>query len=225
MHKIGVISDTHGLLRPEVVKILQGCEVILHGGDFDTEEILDALEKIAPVHAVRGNNDYWDSRLPETLSVELYGVKFFMVHDKKEIPKDLTAYDIIVYGHSHKYEEKTEGNIIYLNPGSCGVRRFRLPVTMMVLTLFPEERRIEIEKIDCLSESEEKEQLSVFPQKEMDRLIRKILKEMNAGKGVAEIAGKVRVDRELVEQICRIYTTHPGVDVDGILNRMDLKDL
>ena len=225
-HRIAVMSDTHGLLRPECISILKTCEMILHAGDVGKPEVLYKLREIAETHVVRGNVDKeWAADLPEELDTELYGFHFYMVHNKKQIRADLSDVDIVIYGHSHKYEEKTEGNIIYLNPGSCGVRRFRLPVTMMVLTLFPEERRIEIEKIDCLSESEEKEQLSVFPQKEMDRLIRKILKEMNAGKGVAEIAGKVRADRELVEQICRIYTTHPGVDVDGILNRMELKDL
>ena len=225
-HRIAIISDTHGLLRPECINILRTCEVILHAGDVGKPEVLRKLGEIAGVLAVRGNVDKdWAEDLPVELETELYGFRIYMVHNKKQIKGDLSDVDIVIYGHSHKYEEKTEGKIRYLNPGSCGARRFRLPVTMMVLTIFPEEHRFEIEKINCLPESAEEEGNSAFPRKDMDKLIRMIVKEMKAGKGVAEIAAKVRSEKELVEQICRIYATHPGVDVDGILNRMELKDL
>ncbi len=84
MHRIGIISDTHGLLRPEVTEVLCGCDAILHGGDINSAKILEELKAIAPVYAVRGNNDKeWAAHLPETLSLELYGVRFFMVHNKK----------------------------------------------------------------------------------------------------------------------------------------------
>lgn len=225
-HRIAIISDTHGLLRPECIRVLKTCEAVMHAGDVGKPEILFRLREIAATYAVRGNVDKeWAEGLPVELEAELYGFHFYMVHNKKHIRTNLENVDIVIYGHSHKYEEKTEGNITYLNPGSCGTRRFRLPITMMVLTIFPEERRFEIEKIDCLSESAEEEAINAFPQKEMDRLIRRIIREMEAGKSVVEIAGKVQGDRELVEQICRIYATHPGVDVDGILNRMELRDL
>ncbi len=136
MHKIGVISDTHGLLRPEVLEILRECEVILHGGDINKQKILDELEEIAPVHVVRGNNDKeWAAALPESLNIELFGLKIFMVHNKKMIPANLQDVDLIIYGHSHRYEEKNIDGICYLNPGSCGPRRFTQPITLAVLTV------------------------------------------------------------------------------------------
>lgn len=226
MYRIAIISDTHGLLRPECIRILETCKVILHAGDVGKFEILSRLREIAETYVVRGNVDQeWAEDLPMELETELYGVRFYMVHNKRHIRADLADVDIVIYGHSHKYEEKTEGGITYLNPGSCGARRFRFPVTMMVLMLFTEEHRFETEKIVFLPGSAGTGMPGAFPQKDMDRLIRRVIKEMKAGKGVAEIAGKLREDRELVEQICRIYATHPGVDVDGILNRIELKDL
>lgn len=135
-HRIGVLSDTHGLLRPEVLEYLQGCEVILHGGDINRQEILDRLAEIAPVYVVRGNNDKeWAEKLPETLRLELYGVRIFMIHNKKQAPKNLDGVDVMIYGHSHKYEEKREGGRLLLNPGSCGPRRFSQPITMAVLEI------------------------------------------------------------------------------------------
>lgn len=108
MHKIGIISDTHGLLRSEVLRELQGCECILHGGDINRQSILDELEKIAPVYAVRGNNDKeWADRIPASIRTEICGIRVFMVHNKKELPADLSGTDLVIYGHSHKYEEKT----------------------------------------------------------------------------------------------------------------------
>lgn len=135
-HRIGVLSDTHGLLRPEVLEYLQGCEAILHGGDINRQEILDRLEKIAPVYVVRGNNDKgWAEEIPEMLRLEFYGVKIFMIHNKKHMPKNLSDIDVVVYGHSHRYEEKSEGGMLWLNPGSCGPRRFSQPITMAVLEI------------------------------------------------------------------------------------------
>lgn len=225
-HRIAVISDTHGLLRPECIRIWETCEAILHAGDVGKPESLRRLREIAEVYVVRGNVDKeWAEDLPEELETELYGFRFYMVHNKRQTREDLSGVDIVIYGHSHKYEERTEGGITYLNPGSCGVRRFRLPVTMAVLTICLEAHSFEIEKVNCLSESVGEESIRAFPRKDMDRLVGRIIKEMKAGKGVAEIVGKVQGERELVEQICRIYATHPGVDVEGILNRLELKDL
>lgn len=225
-HRIAVISDTHGLLRQECISILKTCEAVLHAGDVGNPKVLEQLEKLAKTYAVRGNVDKeWAQELPPEWNTELYGFQIYMVHNKKDIRPDLTDMDIVIYGHSHKYEERTEGKTIYLNPGSCGSRRFRLPVTMAVLTLFPDEHHIQIQKIDCLPELSESDLPDAFPQKDMDRLIRKVVKEIKANKGVPEIAAKLHADYALVEQICRIYTTHPGVDVDGILNRLELKNL
>lgn len=134
IHRIGVISDTHGLVRDEVKEILKSCEVILHGGDIGGQKILDELKTFADVYAVRGNNDReWAKNLPETLSIRLFGWDFFMIHNKKQTPEKLANKDFIIYGHSHIYEERQEGGTTWLNPGSCGPRRFRCPVTMAVI--------------------------------------------------------------------------------------------
>ena len=133
--KVGVISDTHGLLRPEVLEVLRGCDVILHGGDINKPEILDILHEIAPLYVVRGNNDKeWAENLPKNITFSIENVNFFMVHNKKEIPKELKA-DIVVFGHSHKYYEQMQGECLWLNPGSCGKRRFDQEITLAVLSI------------------------------------------------------------------------------------------
>ena len=134
--KIGVISDTHGLLRPEVVDKLQGCDAILHAGDVNKPEILDALRTIAPLHVVRGNNDKdWAEALPQTLRVELGGVRILMIHNKRELPKELGDAQLIVFGHSHKYFEQTIDGRLWLNPGSCGKRRFDQEISFALMEI------------------------------------------------------------------------------------------
>ena len=231
VHRVAVISDTHGILRPEVIDIVKTCEIILHGGDIGGSEIMDQLNAINQTYAVRGNADKeWAEGLPNELDMKLFGFRIYMVHNKKHIREDLSGVDIIIYGHSHKYEEKSNGNITFLNPGSCGPRRFRQSVTMMVLTLDSVIHQFKTEKIDCfplesLSAHVLKEEMLELPVKDMDKLVRDIMKEVDAGRNVADIAARKHVDEILVEQICRIYVTHPGVDVDGILDRMERKNL
>ena len=140
--KIGIISDTHNLLRPEVLDYLQGCDAILHGGDISSQSILDQLEQIALVKVVRGNNDKeWADHLPLFLDFELGCLRFYMTHKKKDLPKNLSAYDLVIYGHSHQYSEiwlpVTAGGkrTLLLNPGSCGPRRFVQPITMAIMTI------------------------------------------------------------------------------------------
>lgn len=129
--KIGIISDTHGLLRTEVLDRLTGCDVILHGGDINNQGIISTLEGIAPVYAVRGNNDKeWAEGLPLFLDLKIAGIRVYMAHKKKDLPSDLSAYDLVVYGHSHKYEAKSADRTLFLNPGSCGPRRFNQAITM-----------------------------------------------------------------------------------------------
>lgn len=216
MHKIGVISDTHGLLRPEVVEVLNGCEVILHGGDFDTKEIWDALGRIAPVYGVRGNNDYWECNLAETLVVELHGIRFFIVHDKLDIPKERDAYDVVIYGHSHKYELAYAGKQLMLNPGSCGPKRFTLPITMAVLEI-SDDGALHVKRIDFGKDSRKEKQSP-----DMKRIIGLVMKDTQKGISVDKIASKRGISKELAEQICRLYLTHPGVDADGIMRKMGL---
>ncbi|MDO5522222.1 MAG: metallophosphoesterase family protein [bacterium] len=136
MKRVAILSDTHGLLRDEVKEELKKSDFILHAGDINTQAIVDEMRSYAPLYIVRGNNDKeWAAELPESLSVTLEGVRFFMIHNKKQIPRDLTEVDVIVYGHSHKYEEKEENGVFMLNPGSCGKRRFDLEITMAVMTI------------------------------------------------------------------------------------------
>ena len=132
--KVGVIADTHGLLRPEVVERLRGCDAILHAGDVNRPELLDALRAIAPLHVVRGNNDKeWAEGLPRSLTVELDGVRILMIHNKRELPRELGDAQVIVFGHSQKYFEQTIDGRLWLNPGSCGKRRFDQEISFALL--------------------------------------------------------------------------------------------
>lgn len=144
--KLAILSDTHGLLRPEVVEHLKTADGILHGGDLNKQEIVDQLRQYAPLYVVRGNNDKaWAEDIPHHLTVTLGGVTFAMVHNKKELPADLTGVDAVVFGHSHKYVQEEKDGVLWLNPGSCGPRRFHQEITMM--TAVAEDGSIRVEKI------------------------------------------------------------------------------
>ena len=219
MKRIGILSDTHGLLRPEVLLVLQGCDVILHGGDINRQEIIDRLEQIAPVYAVRGNNDKeWAEQLPLFLDFELFGLHIFMTHKKKDLPKDIAPYDLIVYGHSHRYEQKQDGSLHLINPGSCGPRRFNQDITLAVLEFEEQDQGIMIRRIDIPHEK-----MSVVNKDRLQKPdIEKVIREVKKGRPVMEITIKLGMDSELVEQICRLYLTHPGVTADGIMTKMGL---
>jgi len=144
--KIAILSDTHGLLRPEAEEHLKTADAILHGGDINRQSIVDRLEQYAPLYIVRGNNDReWAEAIPHHLTFTLDGVTFYMVHNRKEVPGDLTGVDVVVYGHSHKYGEAEKDGILWLNPGSCGPRRFHQEITMMMAELA--QGKIRVEKI------------------------------------------------------------------------------
>ena len=144
--KVGIISDTHGLLRPEVLEILKSCDCILHGGDINKPEILDALRPLASIYVVRGNNDKdWAEGLAKTLTFSIEGVKIFMVHNKRDVAWDLKDAQVVVFGHSHKYFEREIDGRLWLNPGSCGRSRFGGEVTMAVMTI--ENGKYNVEKI------------------------------------------------------------------------------
>jgi len=136
---IGVISDTHGLLRPEAQVALAECEHILHSGDVGDAAILDSLRKIAPVTAIRGNVDTSGAcaELPETEMVELGGVVFYLVHSVNWLDLDPVAagVQVVVSGHSHKPSVERKNGVVYLNPGSAGPRRFSLPVSVGLITV------------------------------------------------------------------------------------------
>ena len=145
--RIGVLSDTHGLLRPEVLSALSGCDAIIPGGDINKPEILEQLEKIAPVYVVRGNNDKeWAEHLPITLTFQIEQCRFFLVHNKKQVPGDLTGIDAVIFGHSHKYFAQDLDGRLWLNPGSCGKRRFDQEITLAILTV--DGASLSVEKID-----------------------------------------------------------------------------
>jgi uncharacterized protein len=131
---LGVISDTHGLLRPEAVEALLGCERILHAGDVGAPEILEALARLAPVIAIRGNidTDPWARVLPEREIVEVGGISIYMVHDlgKLDLNPEAAGFGVVVYGHSHRPRIEQKNGILYFNPGSAGPRRFSLPVSV-----------------------------------------------------------------------------------------------
>jgi putative phosphoesterase len=135
--KVGVISDTHGLLRPEAVAALQGCERIIHAGDIGKPEILEQLALIAPLYIVRGNNDQaapWAVQIADELSFELEGWQTFLLHDIADVPALLDeTIRLVITGHSHKPRIEWRGERLYLNPGSAGPRRFKLPVTLALL--------------------------------------------------------------------------------------------
>ena len=136
---IGVISDTHGLLRPQVLDAMSGVDHILHAGDVGNADILDQLRTIAPVTAIRGNIDVHGScaNLPATEAIELDGCLLYMLHAIQDLDLNPSAakIDVIVYGHSHKPSAATRDGVLYLNPGSAGPRRFSLPVTLSLLRL------------------------------------------------------------------------------------------
>lgn len=146
--RLGVISDTHGVLRDEVIEKLQGCDYIIHAGDVGNKEIIDKLESITKTFVVRGNNDKdeWVLTLPEYREIEMDEVLIYVVHNKADIPKDLKEVDLIIYGHSHKFYNETIDNVVYLNPGACGRKRFSLPLSMAIVEVNLDD--IRVEKID-----------------------------------------------------------------------------
>ena len=147
MFRIGIISDTHGLLRPEAERRLAGVDHIVHAGDIGRPEIIDTLRRIAPVTAIRGNVDIgeWAREYPDTTLLRLAGKSIYVLHDLKTLQADPGAdIDVIVSGHSHVPKIETVGGIVYVNPGSAGPRRFKLPITLATLEVTSDGIRPEI---------------------------------------------------------------------------------
>src|SRR4051812_3801272 len=139
MMRIGIISDTHGLLRPEAKKHLAGSDHIIHAGDIGVPEVIDGLRGIAPTTAVRGNIDAgaWANEYPDTELVVLGRRTIYVLHNLREIKLDPAAsgFDIVVSGHSHRPKIATKGGVLYVNPGSAGPRRFKLPIALALITI------------------------------------------------------------------------------------------
>lgn len=139
--RVGILSDTHGLLRPRVLERLAGCERILHAGDVVDLDILAQLQTIAPVTAIQGNMDAPHPLLPPSVTGHLEEIPFGMIHRREDIPAPwLREMELIVFGHSHRPELEWRGSRLLLNPGACGSRRFSLPLTVAVVTVL--EKRI-----------------------------------------------------------------------------------
>jgi putative phosphoesterase len=135
--RIGVISDTHGLLRSQAKEILRSCDRIVHAGDIDNPAILAELDQIAPTTSVRGNMDSgpWANHLKTTERIQVGKWSILAVHNIAHLPSVLEDVDIVIFGHSHKFLQEQRNGILYLNPGSAGPRRFIIPISMAVLTL------------------------------------------------------------------------------------------
>jgi len=146
--RIGVISDTHGLLRPEAERALRGVELILHAGDVGNPKVLDGLKAIAPVFAVRGNVDTedWARGLPETTVVETGNASFYILHNLRalDLRPEAAGFNGVISGHTHQAEQWERDGVLYLNPGSAGPKRFQLPVTLALLDLGQNPWKVEV---------------------------------------------------------------------------------
>jgi putative phosphoesterase len=151
--KVGVISDTHGLLRPEAVKALRGSDLIIHAGDVGNSEVLDRLRGVAPTFAVRGNNDkgVWAAKLPLTVDIKVGEIRVHVVHEIAHFDAERKAagISIVVSGHSHRPSAARRDGILYLNPGSAGPRRFTLPIAVARLNISGRRVRSKIVHLAC----------------------------------------------------------------------------
>ncbi len=137
--RVGIISDTHGLLRPEAERALHGVDLIIHAGDVGGPAVLAKLKRIAPVFAVRGNVDTaaWAKELPATAIVEADSASFYVVHNLRELDlrPDAAKFDFVISGHTHQPQQSERHGVLYINPGSAGPRRFQLPVSLAIVDL------------------------------------------------------------------------------------------
>jgi putative phosphoesterase len=151
--EVGVISDTHGLLRPEAERALRGVDLILHAGDVGEPGILARLRTIAPVFAVRGNVDTgpWAKELPPTVVVEFGDATFYMLHNLRDLDlkPEAAGFDAVISGHTHKAEQNLQSGVLYLNPGSAGPRRFNLPITLARLRIDAKPWQVQIAELPC----------------------------------------------------------------------------
>lgn len=147
--RIGLISDTHGLLRPQALEAMQGCDAIVHACDVGKPEVLDALVALAPLYAIAGNIDNapWARDLPEVLNVQIGGARLHLLHDLKALRPASLAADVVISGHSHKPLVFNRDGVLFINPGSAGPRRFKLPISVGYLHLGPEGLRAELREL------------------------------------------------------------------------------
>ena len=213
---IGIISDTHGLLRPDVIEALRNVDMVIHAGDIDNASVIDGLKELSPnLTVVRGNADKeWAEGIPESAWLEILGSKIYVVHNKGKITEDISKADIIIYGHTHKYSQVEKDGQIWFNPGCCGKRRPDQEISFAVLEIRGK-RDFEFRKVVIGNNQTE----TKLP-KDIDKIIVKVMKLTDKGKSYKEIAKTCKIPERLAESICRMYLTHPGVDVAGILQRI-----
>lgn len=193
--KIGILSDTHGFLREEVKEGLTGVDHIIHAGDIDTPEVIDALEKIAPLTVVRGNADKdWAEHIPASASVTLDGKSFFVIHNKGKVKEVISDHDVIIYGHSHKYSLAEKDGKLWFNPGCCGKRKKGQNVTFAIAEIKEEE--ISFTRIDIPNGEEKEEGLP----DNLDAIISKSIKLIDKGKKPETIARSCGISKELAEE-------------------------
>lgn len=235
--RAAVISDTHGLLRPEVEQVIGTCDVVIHAGDFDHQMLYHKLAVRQPLYAVRGNNDgNWAATLPLVKRFTLGGVKFIMAHERSDIPMVLDKERVVIFGHSHMFYQQTEEGRLWLNPGSCGHKRFTLPLSLAVMTI--QDQRIQVEPV-WLEEGQgmgnafrpvgSGESLETGPGKDGRRdelfLIARIMRLMRRGETISWVARNVKSDPGFVETVYRICVTHPGADARQILDKLEVNRL
>ena len=219
--RIGVLSDTHDLLRPEAETALQGCDCILHAGDISSPTVLERLGRIASVKAVRGNNDK-GMDLPAFLEADFQGRHICMAHKRKDLPRDLAPYDAAICGHTHRYVSETITDpgtgrrTLLLNPGSCGPRLLHQPVTLAILTIGRDSIICEKKEIP------HPEAVSGKVPGDIREQIVIVMRETEKGRSPSDIARRYRIDPAAAEQIARLYVTHPGVTPDGIMSKMGI---
>ena len=213
--RIGIVSDTHGLLRQEVIEGLRGVDHIIHAGDIDDKSVIEGLERIAPVTVVRGNADKeWAKDIPESVTLDFLDNIIYLIHNKGKITQLPAEVSIVIYGHSHKYSLVEKEGVVWFNPGCCGKRRPGQEISYAILEVNGREDFEFKKMVIANSDSDSK-----LP-KNIDRIISKAMSMTDSGKSYQEIAKKLKISEELAESICRMYLTHPGVDVAGILQRI-----
>ncbi|MDE6432834.1 MAG: metallophosphatase family protein [Lachnospiraceae bacterium] len=222
--KIAVLSDTHNLLRTEVLEIIRDCDAVIHGGDITSQKVLDTInankKENAPFFVVRGNNDKeWAKHIPDHLEFKLAGIHFYLCHIKKEIPDELPNTQIVIYGHSHKYAAEEIGERLWLNPGSCGRRRFHQAITMAVLEIH--DGKWNVTRIDIPHVQTGQNRMEI-PADNLLAVISEIMKRMDKGQTVQEMSQKMNIDASFTEEICRIRVTHPGVTAQGIVDKVEV---
>ena len=242
--RAAVMADTHGVLRPEVEQILETCDVIIHAGDFDNQMLYHKLSSRQPLYGVRGNNDRgWSGGLPGIRRFELGGVKFIMAHEITDIPSVLGDVQVVIFGHSHMFQMQEKNGRLWLNPGSCGYKRFTLPLSMAIMTI--EDGAYTVETIwlekgahgqegqepkkkpgKSRYEKQQKRYRNLRPKEETDTsekdllfLIARILRLKKAGESNEWIAAQLEGEKEQIDRICEICDRKGTQDARKILEQ------